>query len=66
MNRRTFLSSIGVTLALPQMECFGSVTNNVQRLAVVYVPNGINMEHWTPKHYGDIIDIPNTLSPMQD
>ena len=48
------------------MECFGSVTNNVQRLAVVYVPNGINMEHWTPKHYGDIIDIPNTLSPMQD
>ena len=66
MNRRTFLSSIGVMLALPQMECFGSVTNNVRRLAVVYVPNGINMEHWTPKHYGDIIDIPNTLSPMQD
>ncbi len=66
MNRRTFLSSIGVTLALPHMDCLGSVTNNVQRLAVVYVPNGINMEHWTPKQYGDIIDTPNSLSPMQD
>ena len=66
MNRRSFIGSLGLTLSLPHLECFGSVTNNIKRLAVVYVPNGINMHHWTPKQYGDIIDIPNTLSPMED
>lgn len=66
MNRRAFVGTLGLSFALPQLECFGSVTNDIKRLAVVYVPNGINMHHWTPNGYGDIIDIPNTLSPMED
>ena len=66
MNRRQFVGSLGLTFALPQLECFGNVTNEIKRLAVVYVPNGINMEHWTPKNYGDVIDIPNTLSPLEN
>ena len=66
MNRRQFIGSLGLTFALPQLEVFGSTTTDIKRLAVVYVPNGINMSHWTPSGYGDIIDIPNTLSPLQD
>ena len=66
MNRRQFIGSLGLTFALPQLEVFGSTTTDIKRLAVVYVPNGINMSHWTPNGYGDIIDIPNTLSPLQD
>ncbi len=66
MNRRSFIGSLGLTLSLPHLECFGSITNNIKRLAVVYVPNGINMHHWTPKQYGRVIDIPNSLSPMED
>ena len=66
MNRRQFIGSLGLTFALPQLEVFGSPATDIKRLAVVYVPNGINMSHWTPNGYGDIIDIPNTLSPLQD
>ena len=65
MNRRKFIGSLGFSMALPNLECFGAAKNNIKRLAVVYVPNGINMHHWTPNAYGDIIDIPNTLSPLE-
>ena len=65
MNRRKFIGSLGLSMALPNLECFGGTKDNIKRLAVVYVPNGINMHHWTPNGYGDIIDIPNTLSPLE-
>ena len=65
MNRRKFIGSLGLSMALPNLECFGGTKDNIKRLAVVYVPNGINMHHWTPNGYGDIIDIPNTLTPLE-
>ena len=52
-------------MALPGLECFGNVKRDVKRFAAVYVPNGINMHHWTPSQYGDLIDIPDALSPME-
>ena len=66
MNRRKFVGSLGLSLALPSLECFGSAKKDVKRFAAVYVPNGINMHHWTPSYYGDLGDLPNILSPMQD
>ena len=65
MNRRKFIGSLGLSMALPNLECFGGTKDNIKRLAVVYVQNGINMHHWPPNGYGDIIDIPNTLSPLE-
>lgn len=64
-SRRAFLGSLGLSFALPHLECFGN-QSDIKRFAAVYVPNGINMHHWTPKYYGDLIDLPNILSPMQD
>ena len=66
MNRRKFVSSLGLSLALPSLECFANVKKDIKRFAAVYVPNGINMHHWTPNYYGDLINLPDTLSPMRD
>ena len=66
MNRRRFIGTLGASFALPGLECFGNVSTDIKRLGVVYVPNGINMNYWTPKHYGDIMNMPDSLSPMQD
>ena len=41
MNRRQFIGALGAGFALPGLECFGNVSNNIKRLGVVYVPNGI-------------------------
>ena len=57
---------LGASFTLPGLECFGNVSTDIKRLGVVYVPNGINMNYWTPKHYGDIMNMPGSLSPMQD
>ena len=48
MNRRKFIGTLGLSMALPGLECFGNVKRDVKRFAAVYVPNGINMHHWTP------------------
>ena len=53
MNRRKFIGTLGLSMALPGLECFGNVKRDVKRFAAVYVPNGINMHHWTPNGYGD-------------
>ena len=66
MNRRKFVGSLGLSLALPNLECFGSIKKDIKRFAAVYVPNGINMHHWTPSYYGELNGLPNILSPMQD
>lgn len=66
MNRRKFVGSLGLSLTLPSLECFGGAKKDIKRFATVYVPNGINMHHWTPSYYGDLVDLPNILSPMQD
>jgi len=66
INRRKFVGSLGLSLALPNLECFGETTKDIRRFAAVYVPNGINMHHWTPNYYGDLTSLPDTLSPMQD
>lgn len=66
MNRRNFLkSSLGVSLVLPSLETFASNSSqDIKRLGVVYVPNGINMQHWTPTENGNLTQLPRILSPM--
>ena len=66
LNRRKFLGGMGLSFMLPNLEALGNVKSDVKRFAAVYVPNGINMHHWTPDYQGDLIDLPGTLSPMQD
>jgi len=56
--RRTILKGVGATLALPFLDAMVPALARAQsvkapnRLSVVYVPNGIMMNDWTPEKEG--------------
>lgn len=74
LSRRTMLRGIGATLALPWLEAMGPLTSWAgntalseaapNRMAFVYVPNGINMADWRPKVAGELGELQKTLQPL--
>ena len=72
IDRRTVLRGIGTTLALPLLDCMVPALTAFQKTAaaptnrfgVVYVPNGMVMEHWTPALEGTAFELPSTLQPL--
>src|ERR1700709_2695733 len=75
LPRRTFLRGLGVTMALPFLECMlpdvlkaasvAPVGNTPRRMIFMYRPNGAEMESWTPKVIGDKFELSPTLAPLQ-
>jgi hypothetical protein len=73
ISRRAVLRGIGVTLALPLLDgmspAFGAVRQaaraRARRLGVIYVPNGIVMENWTPAEEGTGFGFTPTLQPLE-
>jgi Protein of unknown function (DUF1552) len=71
LNRRTVLRGLGVSLALPWLE---SVAPRVaraateatapQRMAFIFVPNGVHMPSWRPQREGYRFDLPSSLKPL--
>ncbi|HET9194211.1 MAG TPA: hypothetical protein VFO21_15115, partial [Vicinamibacterales bacterium] len=53
LPRRTFLRGLGTAVALPFLDSMMPALAQAQRrsrpvrMAFVYVPNGIDMRHWT-------------------
>ncbi|HET6248578.1 MAG TPA: DUF1552 domain-containing protein [Tepidisphaeraceae bacterium] len=76
VSRRTVLRGIGCTMALPWLEAMGPLNNWVlggetvrpapNRMAFVYVPNGINMADWTPAGEGTSFELPPILQPLKN
>jgi hypothetical protein len=76
IDRRMVLRGFGTALSLPLLEAMmpltalaqsGTKTKHPVRMAFVFVPNGINMEHWTPKAEGKFSDVlPSVLAPLSD
>ena len=71
LPRRTFLRGLGACIALPLLECMlpaaravGPVGGIPRRMVFVYLPNGIDMENWTPKNTGANFDLPSILEPL--
>ncbi len=70
LPRRTFLRGLGATIALPLLDGMvpafaqGQGSRAIKRLAVVYVPNGMNMANWKPKTEGTNFDLPPVLQPL--
>ncbi len=75
LSRRTLLRGMGTVLALPWLEamgplsCWAGNTTVAQaapnRMAFLYVPNGINMEDWRPGNPGSLpTDLPAILRPL--
>ena len=60
LPRRTFLRGMGVSLALPLLDAMvpalsamaQTAAAPVRRLGVIYVPNGMAMNSWTPASAG--------------
>jgi hypothetical protein len=74
LSRRTILRGVGISMALPWLEAmgpmnsWGAVTSPVgtapNRMAFLYVPNGVNMTDWTPKTDGSGFELPPILKPL--
>ncbi len=70
LSRRTVLRGLGVSLALPWLEATGTLAKaavaapSPTRMAFIFVPNGVNLEHWTPKTEGYGFKLTSTLEPL--
>jgi hypothetical protein len=73
ISRRTVLRGMGTTLALPLLDAMvpaltitaKTAAQPVKRFGVVYVPNGIIMNQWTPAATGAGFAFTPTLKPLE-
>ncbi len=70
MNRRTLLRGLGASMTLPLLEAMISSARATEvaarkRLQVLYLPNGMLMQNWTPAEVGENYTISPTLKPME-
>ncbi|MEO8368827.1 MAG: DUF1552 domain-containing protein [Candidatus Solibacter sp.] len=72
LSRRTLLRGAGVGLGLPWLEAMMPSTARAQaaaprspvRMAVLYMPNGVNTAHWYPEGVGRDFKLSTTLEPL--
>ena len=73
LSRRTLLRGVGTVIALPALDAMAPAFASSQlpgpkpvRMAFVYVPNGIDMRHWTPANDGPLpAELPRILKPLE-
>ncbi len=74
ISRRTVLKGLGAAVALPWLEAMapwqalasapaGAAAPN--RLAFLYIPNGVNMAEWRPPAEGPLGALPSILKPLE-
>ena len=80
VSRRTMLRGLGSAVALPWLEAMGPVGSWAatggsadpklrtapNRMAFLYIPNGVNIENWTPKTEGSDYELTSCLEPLKD
>lgn len=71
IHRRTVLRGMGAAIALPMLEAMlplsaiaQSVKTKPNRMAFIFVPNGIDMANWTPAAEGTAFTLPKVLQPL--
>jgi hypothetical protein len=72
LSRRTVLRGIGATVALPLLDGMvpaltpvgKTAAKPINRLGVVYVPNGMIMPDWTPATEGAGFEFQRTMAPL--
>ncbi len=69
--RRSFLRGAGAAVALPVLDAMfpalaaiGESPRPPRRFSIVYVPNGMNMDYWTPSATGIDYALTRTLKPL--
>ena len=71
--RRTVLRGLGATLALPLLDSMvpaltaqrRTAAAPTRRLSIVYVPNGMEMNRWTPVNEGPSLELSPILQPLE-
>lgn len=71
ISRRTLLKGVGTAVALPFLESIAPLEALAStkvaapvRMAFFFVPNGIEMAHWTPAAQGSAFELPTILQPL--
>lgn len=71
IDRRTILRGAGALVTLPFLEALApksalavSAPARPVRMAYLFVPNGINMQHWRPTNPGRLTQLPEILQPL--
>jgi len=71
LERRTFLRGIGVAVGLPLLDSMfpalstaATAPKIAKRMTVIYLPNGIMMDQWTPAREGKDFEITPILEPL--
>lgn len=73
LSRRTLLHGLGAAVALPMLDAMlprtaraaaGAPAKSPNRMAFLYIANGVHMQDWTPKSEGTDFELPNTLEPL--
>ena len=76
LSRRGFLRGIGAAVGLPALESLSSplmaagtvaqsASGSPLRMAYLYIPNGVNMEHWRPKGTGSSYQLGKSMAPLE-
>jgi hypothetical protein len=72
LPRRAMLRGLGAAVALPFLDAMTPALASSKipgkapvRMAFVYVPNGIDMRHWTPETEGKLGKLPRILKPLE-
>ena len=69
LSRRAILRGAGTAIALPFLDAmvpaFAGPSTQVRRLGVVYIPNGVIMNGWTPEQAGKDFAFTRILKPLE-
>jgi hypothetical protein len=65
LSRRTLLQGAGVAVALPWLEATAGAADHPKRLAVLFMGNGINGNHWWAKGAGAQMELGKSLAPLE-
>lgn len=73
ISRRRMLKGLGACIALPFLQAMvppGRSAYNMGkrpvRFACLYMPNGVNKDHWTPTGFGQNFELSKTLQPLSN
>ncbi len=71
LSRRTFLKGVGTVMALPLLEAMvpavalAGAAKRPNRMAFIFIPNGVHMPDWTPAAEGVNWDLPYIMEPLK-
>lgn len=66
MGRRILADAVTGTASSGAAGAAGVAVGAPRRMAFIYIPNGVNMDHWRPHQGGTDYLLPSTLEPLKE